>query len=141
VSSWTRLAQIRECGAFAPCVNDPNQNCCVAAFPCADHPTQQCPKQQAFGSVPWTDFARQAGILDVEQFDTGVNDTGPFERLEQSKKLGDELGVRGSPTVLVNGWKLPVTPSVEMFDTIVTNVVEGRSPVADLDFRATTARN
>lgn len=98
-------------------------------------------KQQVFGVVPWTDFAKQAGILDVKQFDACVNDMGPVERIEQGKKVAEDMGVRGTPTIIVNGWKLPVTPSSEDLEKIVKNVRNGRSPAADMDFLVTSARN
>lgn len=94
-------------------------------------------KQQAFGSVAWTDLAMQVGIEDVSRFDACVGATEPLERIEQSRLIADNLGVRGTPTIIVNGWKLPVTPSSEHFDKMVRNVVEGRSPVAGIDFLAT----
>ncbi len=97
-------------------------------------------KQQAFGSVPWTDFAKQVGIPDIKQFDACVNDTRPVERVEKGKKLGEEMGVRGTPTIIVNGWKLPVLPSSEDFDKIVKNVMQGRPPAADIDFLVTANR-
>ena len=98
-------------------------------------------EQQAFGSVPWTHFAEQVGISDIEQFDACVNDIGTFERLEQGKKLGDQLGVRGTPTVLINGWQMPGAPTPEMFDMIVNNVLEGRLPAENMVFHAKTVRN
>ena len=42
-------------------------------------------KQQEFGSVPWTDFANQAGIENISLFDVCVNDTEPMDRIERSK--------------------------------------------------------
>jgi protein-disulfide isomerase len=91
-------------------------------------------KQQAFGSVPWSDFARQAGIPDTQQFDACMSDTRPFERIDRGKELAEKMNIRGTPTLLVNGWKLPVPPSPEELDKIVRNVLEGRSPMADVHF-------
>ena len=91
-------------------------------------------KHQAFGSVEWTDFAMQAGIENIDQFNACVNDTEPSERIERSRKLADKIGVRGTPTIIINGWKVPVPPSVEDFDRIVENVAESRPPVSGLDF-------
>lgn len=87
-------------------------------------------KQRVFGLVPWTDFAKQVGIADVEQFDVCVNDTRPVEQIEQGKKLAEEMGVRSTPTVIVNGWRLPIPPSSKDFDKIVENVVAGKAPLS-----------
>jgi len=91
-------------------------------------------KQQAFGSVRWTDLAKQAGISDPAQFDECMADTRPVERIEQGRRLRDSLGVRGTPTIIVNGWKLPMPPSSEDLDKMVKNVLKGGSPVEDMEF-------
>lgn len=98
-------------------------------------------KQQAFGADSWTDFAMQSGIVDISQFEACVNDTKPLERIEHSKKLADKFGVKGTPTVLVNGWMLPAPPSPENFDKIVQNTAEGRPATTDVNFYATNAQN
>jgi protein-disulfide isomerase len=99
-------------------------------------------RQRTFGSVPWTDLAKQAGIPDVEQFDKCVADTRPLERIEQGKRLGQKLGILGTPTIIVNGWKLPVPPSLEDLQKIVENVLKGRPPAEDIEFIvATRVRN
>lgn len=98
-------------------------------------------KQQAFGSEPWTHFAIQANIEDISGFDKCVSAADPLPRIEQSKIVADRLGVRGTPTVLVNGWKLPVAPSMEVFDQIVGNVLEGKAPAANIDFLAAVSQN
>jgi protein-disulfide isomerase len=98
-------------------------------------------KQQAFDSAPWMDFATQVGIPDIEEFDACVNDTGTMERVDRGKQLAQRFGVRGTPTIIVNGWKLPLPPSSEDFDKIVKNVADGRPPTEDIDFFSPMARN
>jgi len=93
-------------------------------------------KQQAFGSLEWKYFAVQTGIEDIAEFDECVSATDPLESIEQSKIIAEKLGVRGTPTVFVNGWKLPVVPSFEVIDKMATNVIEGKPPAADIDFLA-----
>lgn len=90
-------------------------------------------RQHGIGSVSWRILAQEAGVPDVDEFDECVNDAQPMERIEQGKKLADKMGVRGTPTVIVNGWKLPVPPSPEVLDRIINNVVTGRAPTADID--------
>jgi protein-disulfide isomerase len=89
-----------------------------------------------FGSVPWSDFAMQVGIGDIDQFDACVKDAKPLERIELSVKLAEQIGIRGTPTIIVNGWKLPMPPSLQQFDMIVKNVMDGKRPTADLEFRS-----
>ncbi len=91
-------------------------------------------KQQAFGLVPWTEFARQSEILDLEQFDSCISDTQPIARIEQGRTIAEKLDVRGTPTILINGWKLPVIPTMEHFDKIVENVMNDNPPTKGMEF-------
>jgi protein-disulfide isomerase len=91
-------------------------------------------RQRTFGSVPWTDFAIQAGVPDVKQFDVCVNDSRMLERIEQGKRMADRIGLRSTPTVIVNGWRLPLPPSADDIDKMIKNVMAGTSPVAGIDF-------
>ncbi len=98
-------------------------------------------KQQALGSLGWAYFAAQVGVEDISAFNECVNVTVPLERIEQSKIVAEKLGVRGTPTIIVNGWKLPGTPSFEIMDKVVTNVIEGSLPAKGIDFLAIAALN
>jgi protein-disulfide isomerase len=89
-------------------------------------------KQDLIGSVPWTEFGKEAGIPDLSLFEACVSNTQPLEQVENGKKLGEAMNVRGTPTILVNGWKLPFTPSPADFDNIVEGVARGKSP-ADIE--------
>ena len=97
-------------------------------------------KQQSFGSVPWADLAEQVGIPDVKQFNACVNDMRPVEEIHRGKELAQEMGIRSTPTVIVNGWKFPVPPSSEDFDKIVENVVSGELPTEDVAFLAAAGK-
>lgn len=90
-------------------------------------------QQQAFGLVPWTEFARQANISDVEQFDLCVADSRPVARIELGKRLAEKMDVRGTPTVLVNGWKWPRVPTFEDFEQTLRNIADGKSLNTEID--------
>jgi protein-disulfide isomerase len=87
-------------------------------------------QQQSFGLKPWSEFATEAGVPDVAAFDTCVKSTEPVLQIEQGKQLGNELEVRGTPTLLVNGWKLTPAPRLEELNRMVKAVLAGRSPIA-----------
>lgn len=88
--------------------------------------------------VEFTDFQCpycakfQVGIADLVQFDACVNDTEPSQRIARSKNLADKMAVRGTPTIFINGWKMPAPPSATDFDRIVRNVADGKSPASGL---------
>ena len=85
-------------------------------------------KQQLLGSVPWTDFGRDVGVADMTQFESCVDDARPLQKIENGKKLAEKMNVRGTPTIIVNGWRLPFMPSPEDFGEILESVADGKSP-------------
>ena len=96
---------------------------------------------QALGSLSWTYFSEQAGVRDIGAFDTCVNAATSMETIEQRKVIADALGVRGTPAIFVNGWQLPMVPSLEVFDRIVVNAIEGRQPTENISFAPPVAQN
>lgn len=88
-------------------------------------------RQEDFGQMPWTEFASEVGIPDAGKFEICVQDATPILRVEQGSKLARKFGVRGTPTIIVNGWKFPVALSVEDLDTIVNNILNGKPPATD----------
>jgi protein-disulfide isomerase len=87
-------------------------------------------QQQAFGSTSWTDFAKQGGVADLDQFDACVKETQPIERVEEGEKLATRFHVQATPTIYANGWKLPLPLSPQDFDKIVKNVSAGKAPIS-----------
>jgi protein-disulfide isomerase len=86
--------------------------------------------QDSFGLKPWSDYATAAGVPDLGAFDACVKKTNPIQRIEEGKQLGAKLDVRGTPTLIVNGWKLGHPPTAEELDGMVKAVLAGKSPVA-----------
>lgn len=97
--------------------------------------------QDNFGLTAWADFASAAGVTNVDEFDECLGDDAVREQIEKSRRFARQLGVRGTPTIVVNGWALPVPPTPEEFEQIVENVLEGNEPAKDIDFQATRARS
>jgi protein-disulfide isomerase len=85
--------------------------------------------QESFGLKPWSDYATAAGVPDLAAFDACAKKTDPIPRIEQGKELGKKLDVQGTPTLIVNGWKLGRPPSPEELDAMVKAVLAGKSPV------------
>ena len=90
-------------------------------------------EQRAFGSEPWIDFAKEARVPNIEQFESCMTEAQLIDRVEQGRRVGDALGIPGTPTFVVNGWMLRRPPSLEDFERIVSNVLNGRMPTAELD--------
>jgi protein-disulfide isomerase len=86
-------------------------------------------EQDKFGLKPWDEYATAAGVPDLQAFDTCVKKTDAIPRLEAGKALGAKLDVKGTPTIIINGWKLGHPPSESELDQMVQRVLGGKSPV------------
>jgi protein-disulfide isomerase len=86
-------------------------------------------EQDRFGLKPWSDFASQAGVADRAAFDACINRTDPILRVTEGKALGNQLDVPGTPTVVINGWKLGRPPTLDELDHMVKAILAGKSPV------------
>lgn len=84
-------------------------------------------KQDSIGTISWTSFATQAGVADTAKL------KGCLARAEQPKKLtegiaaANRLAVTGTPTVIINGWRLPYPPNDSVLDATVVTLLAGRS--------------
>lgn len=86
--------------------------------------------QSAFGQRPWTDFARDAGVADLSRFEACMAQAAPLTRIRAAKALGaNTFEVRGTPTVVINGWKLSSLPSDSELDEMIQAVLAGESPI------------
>ena len=86
-------------------------------------------QQDKFGFKPWAEFAVEAGVADGAAFEVCIKRTEPLPRVTEGKALGSELNVQGTPTLIINGWKLGHPPSLEELDAMVKAILAGKSPV------------
>ncbi len=83
---------------------------------------------------PWDRFASEADIENIAQFKNCMQETQGTDRIAESVLLANQLGIQGTPTVLVNGWKWPFPPSLEHIRKAVENVTADAPPAKDIDF-------
>jgi protein-disulfide isomerase len=76
--------------------------------------------QESLGLKPWSEYAKAAGIPDAAEFNSCVAKTDPVARVEEGKRLGVKLDIQGTPTLIVNGWKLAYPPAAEELNRMVT---------------------
>ncbi len=87
-------------------------------------------QQSKIGRKSWSEFATEVGVTDSVQFvQCYERDLEPF-RVEGGLRVASELGIRATPTVVVNGWVLPVPPSADELLRITAEVRQGRAPFA-----------
>jgi protein-disulfide isomerase len=87
-------------------------------------------EQDSFGLKPWRDYAMAAGVPDLTAFDACIKRTDPISRVEEGKALGSTLDVQGTPTIIINGWKLGSPPTEDELDGMVKKILAGRTPVS-----------
>jgi protein-disulfide isomerase len=85
--------------------------------------------QDQFGLKPWDDYAAAASVPDMAAFDACIKKTDPILRVEAGKALGDKLDVQGTPTIIINGWKLGHPPNEKELDQMVQLILAGKQPV------------
>ena len=85
-------------------------------------------KQDSIGLKSWKSFADEVGILDLSRFDSCVNGADSFPRIESGIEAGRRLGIRGTPTVVINGWHYSGALSPNVLELAVTRVLNGETP-------------
>ena len=86
-------------------------------------------EQDSFGLKPWSDYATEAGIPDLAAFEVCIKKADPIPRVEEGERLGAEFDVKGTPTVIINGWKLGHPPAEKELDQMVQRILAGKQPV------------
>jgi Na+:H+ antiporter, NhaA family len=87
-------------------------------------------QQDSFGLKPWSEFAAEAGVPDGDAFENCIRRTEPIPRVVAGRQLGKALDVQGTPTLIVNGWKLGHPPSEVELEAMVKAVLAGKEPVS-----------
>jgi len=87
-------------------------------------------QQDKFGLKPWSEFATEAGVANSAAFEACSKRTEPIARVTEGKALGKQLDVQGTPTVVINGWKLGRPPTLDEMDHMVKAILAGKSPIS-----------
>jgi protein-disulfide isomerase len=85
-------------------------------------------KQDSLGLKSWSSYARDAGVPDIARFGNCTAATTQLARVNAGLALGKRVGVRGTPTVIVNGWRFSTPPQMEEFTHIIHAVLAGKDP-------------
>lgn len=83
--------------------------------------------QDSLGLLSWEALAGRSGIPAIVPFMHCVNAMKDHPRISSGRQLGKSLGVTGTPTVLVNGWLLPVVPSRDELRRMVRELLSGKT--------------
>ena len=86
--------------------------------------------QDSLGLKSWVAFATQAQVADTLRFVRCIAEKKTAPEISQGIEAGERIGVRGTPTVIINGWKLVGTPTAAELERIMRAVARGEEPFA-----------
>lgn len=84
-------------------------------------------KQDSVGLKSWGSFAEEVGIAEGEAFAACVTGETPLPRISIGRALGERIGVTHTPTIIINRWRLPVTPFASLID-VSRDILRGGDP-------------
>lgn len=86
-------------------------------------------KQDSLGLKSWASFAVEAGVEDTSAFAKCLS-TFPTSGtlIDKGLQVAEKLNVNGTPTLLVNGWRLQRPPTDSALDAIIAKVIAGDDP-------------
>ncbi len=64
-------------------------------------------QQRILGSKSFIEFAREAGVSDLREFEYCMQKTDSVEAITLDINAGQQLGVKGTPSLIINGWLIP----------------------------------
>lgn len=84
--------------------------------------------QSQLESISFDSLARLASVADAGSFHQCMRSDSTDSRIEASMALGRELGLRGTPLVIVDGFVLDRPPRAEEIAKMLAARLEGASP-------------
>jgi protein-disulfide isomerase len=82
--------------------------------------------QDSLGRRSWTWFAQRGGVADTAAFAACARERGDAAAIAADIAAGERLGVRGTPTIIMNEWRFSLPPSGEAMDSMVKAILRRR---------------
>lgn len=82
--------------------------CALAKDRFADYVDLIFEKQDSLGHKTWVSYAVDSGVQETVSFKQCNASTQPLPRVVRGLELSGQIDARGTPTVIINGWRLPV---------------------------------
>jgi protein-disulfide isomerase len=76
-------------------------------------------RQDSLGLLPWSQMAARAGVSDIVSFDTCVASRAYMARVDSGAAASERLGLRGTPTLFIDGWRFDHVPAGSELGAIV----------------------
>jgi protein-disulfide isomerase len=88
-------------------------------------------KQDSLGIKSWGSYALEAGIPDTGAIRICAGSAFDDERISEGVALGHKRLVAGTPTVLINGWRIEGSPGKPELKRIIGDLQSGKRPFPD----------
>lgn len=75
--------------------------------------------KDSLGKVPWAHLASTANVADTAVFSKCLESGATANRVETDRQLGIAMGLRGTPTVFINGHKVNAPVTGRLLDSVV----------------------
>jgi protein-disulfide isomerase len=85
-------------------------------------------QQDSLGLRAWSSFATSARVADTAAFGQCISSRRGLEVIASGKRLGEQIKVPGTPTVVVNGWKFSPSPDSAAFLQSIERIQRGGKP-------------
>jgi protein-disulfide isomerase len=85
-------------------------------------------KQDSLGVRSWGSYALDAGIEDTSVIAACATSPERVARIDTALAIGERLGVRGTPTIVVGGWRFSTPPTLPVLLAAIDSVAAGRRP-------------
>ncbi|MDZ4258068.1 MAG: thioredoxin domain-containing protein [Gemmatimonadales bacterium] len=85
--------------------------------------------QEDLGRRPWEELLREAAIPEPETFSRCLQPNGEVDRgIDSVIALVDEVGISGTPLVIMNGWKYEEPPTQVQLQADILALRDGKAP-------------
>jgi predicted DsbA family dithiol-disulfide isomerase len=85
-------------------------------------------KRDSIGLKSWGSYAVEAAVSDSAEYQSCVDGQEPLQRVKAGRALADSIGITGTPTIFVNGWRLPKPPEEDELAPVIQDILDGRDP-------------
>jgi protein-disulfide isomerase len=82
-------------------------------------------QQDSLGLKTWEAMTAEAGIVDAPRIASCAENETPVPRIEAGLAYGDLVGLTGTPTLLINGWRYVRNPSEARLEGDIARILDG----------------
>lgn len=87
--------------------------------------------QDSLGLKPWTGYARDANLSNLPLFEGCIALRDSLDRVVDGRAAGEAVGVLGTPTLLINGWRVSRPPRSGDLIRMAHEIRQGK-PIQDV---------